>query len=112
MSARRSSALPLSRVPALPHFESSREGGPVDRLAFFKRELDDDLVVRGDAWVKESGAQQQLEFDGYRLRWVPANRLTSTSRTAGSMSSSPATSGGRGGFDVVTDFRTSTSSSA
>jgi len=49
----------------------------VDRLAnFFKRELDEDLVVRGDAWLKESGTQQQLEFEGYQLRWAPANRLT------------------------------------
>jgi hypothetical protein len=53
------------------------EEGAVGRLAnFFKRELDDDLVVRGDAWLKESGAQQQLEFEGFQLRWVPSNRLT------------------------------------
>ena len=44
---------------------------------FFKRELDADadLVVRGDSWLKESGVQQQLEFEGYQLRWVPSKRL-------------------------------------
>ncbi|MGH9321655.1 MAG: hypothetical protein ACRD3V_17425, partial [Vicinamibacteria bacterium] len=42
---------------------------------FLKRELDTDVVVRGDDWLKESGVQQQLEFEGYQLRWVNTNRL-------------------------------------
>lgn len=42
---------------------------------FFKRELDTDVVVRGDDWLKESGVQQQFEFEGYQLRWVNQDRL-------------------------------------
>jgi hypothetical protein len=42
---------------------------------FFKRDLETDLVVRGDDWLKESGVQRQLEFEGYQLRWVNTDRL-------------------------------------
>jgi hypothetical protein len=41
----------------------------------FKRKLDNDLIVRGDDWLRESGLQQQLEFEGYQLRWVTTNKL-------------------------------------
>lgn len=41
----------------------------------FKRMLDEDMIVLGDGWLKESGVQRQLEFEGYQLRWVPTNRL-------------------------------------
>ena len=41
----------------------------------FKRKLDDDMIVVGDGWLSESGVQQQLEFEGYQLRWVTTNRL-------------------------------------
>lgn len=41
----------------------------------FKRKLDDDMIVSGDTWLSESGIQQQLEFEGYQLRWVAENRL-------------------------------------
>jgi hypothetical protein len=41
----------------------------------FKRTLDADVIVIGDEWLKESGVQRQLEFEGYQLRWVPTNRL-------------------------------------
>ncbi len=41
----------------------------------FKRTLDADMIVLGDDWLKESGVQQQLEFEGFQLRWVPTNRL-------------------------------------
>ena len=42
---------------------------------FFKRTLDADMIVLGDDWLKESGVQQQLEFEGYQLRWAPTQRL-------------------------------------
>jgi hypothetical protein len=42
---------------------------------FFKRMLDEDMIVLGDGWLKQSGVQRQLEFEGYQLRWVPTNRL-------------------------------------
>jgi hypothetical protein len=45
----------------------------------FKRLLDEDLIVVGDSWLKESGVQQQLEFEGYQLRWVQTNRLSANS---------------------------------
>ena len=41
----------------------------------FKRELDTDVVVRGEDGLKSSGIQQQLEFEGYQLRWVNRDRL-------------------------------------
>jgi hypothetical protein len=44
---------------------------------FFKRTLDEDLIVRGDAWLRESGVQQQLEHQGFQLRWVASNKLIS-----------------------------------
>ena len=43
---------------------------------FFKRMLDEDKIVQGDYWLKKSGVQQQLEFEGFQLRWVQENRLT------------------------------------
>ena len=42
---------------------------------FFKRTLDADLIVLGDDWLKESGVQRQLEFEGFQLRWVATNKL-------------------------------------
>jgi hypothetical protein len=47
--------------------------GPFSR--YFRRLLDDDMIVLGDAWLKESGVQRQLEFEGYQLRWVQTSRL-------------------------------------
>ena len=41
----------------------------------FKRKLDGDMIVVGDQWLKESGVQQQLEFEGYQLRWVTIDKL-------------------------------------
>jgi hypothetical protein len=65
-----------ARFPNTPRQPRSREDGPVALFAnFFKRELDTDVVVRGDDWPKKSGIQQQLEFEGYQLRWVSTNRL-------------------------------------
>ena len=43
--------------------------------SIFKRKLDDDLIVLGDGWLKDSGVQQQLEFEGFQLRWVTANKV-------------------------------------
>jgi hypothetical protein len=52
------------------------ERGPVGFFGnFFKRTLDVDMVVLGDRWLRESGVQQQLEFEGYQLRWVGTNKL-------------------------------------
>lgn len=51
---------------------------PTRRLGLgdlFKRELDRDLVVVGDGWLKDSGVQRQLEFEGFQLRWVGTNKL-------------------------------------
>jgi hypothetical protein len=42
---------------------------------FFKRTLDADMIVLGDDWLKDSGVQRQLEFEGFQLRWVATNRL-------------------------------------
>jgi hypothetical protein len=54
-------------------------GGELGLFALFRflfqRTLDADMIVRSDDWLKESGVQQQLEFEGYQLRWAPANRL-------------------------------------
>lgn len=41
----------------------------------FRRKLDADMIVFGDSWLSESGVQQQLEFEGYQLRWVTTNKL-------------------------------------
>lgn len=52
------------------------ERGPIGMLTrLFRRELDTDVVVHGDDWLKKSGVQQQLEFEGYQLRWVNRDRL-------------------------------------
>ena len=65
-----------SRTTHRPRTSSSIESGPVAQIRnFFTRELDDDVVVRGDKWLKESGMQQQLEFEGYQLRWVSSSRV-------------------------------------
>ncbi|MGH9460588.1 MAG: hypothetical protein ACRD1X_05195 [Vicinamibacteria bacterium] len=65
-----------SRFPHSPRQTRSREDGPTGMLAhFFKRELGTDVVVRGEEWLKKSGVQQQLEFEGYQLRWVNRDRL-------------------------------------
>lgn len=61
----------LNRPPPAP----KNENGLFSFSHFFKRTLDADMIVLGDDWLKESGVQQQLEFEGYQLRWVPANRL-------------------------------------
>lgn len=61
----------LNRPPA----RTSELGFFASFSHFFKRMLDEDMIVHGDAWLKESGVQQQLEFEGYQLRWVAANRL-------------------------------------
>jgi hypothetical protein len=42
---------------------------------FFKRTLDVDMVVLDDRWLRESGVQQKLEFEGYQLRWVGTHKL-------------------------------------
>lgn len=42
---------------------------------FFKRKLDDDLMVYRDSWLKESGVQRQLEFEGFQLRWVTTDKV-------------------------------------
>lgn len=61
-------------IPARP----PRELGFVASFShFFKRTLDEDMIVRGDAWLKESGVQRQLEFEGFQLRWVAASKLDS-----------------------------------
>jgi hypothetical protein len=61
----------LNRAPA-----RAAEIGFLDSFSrFFKRLLDEDMVVLGDSWLKDSGVQQQLEFEGYQLRWVQMNRL-------------------------------------
>ena len=41
----------------------------------FKRTLDHDMIVFDDVWLSQSGVQQQLEHEGYRLRWVTTNKL-------------------------------------
>jgi hypothetical protein len=65
-----------SPLAALSNGTRGHGGGFVASIAnFFKREIDQDLVVRGDAWLKESGLQRQLEFEGYQLRWAPMNRV-------------------------------------
>lgn len=61
----------LNRAPA----NTGEIGFLASFTHFFKRMLDEDMIVLGDSWLKESGVQQQLEFEGYQLRWVQANRL-------------------------------------
>lgn len=64
------------RSPSLPRQTRSSDGGPLGSFGnFFKRTLDVDMIVLGDAWLRESGVQQQLEFEGYQLRWVGTNKL-------------------------------------
>lgn len=41
----------------------------------FTRQLDADLIVVSDDWLKQSGIQQQLEHEGFQLRWVTTNKL-------------------------------------
>lgn len=41
----------------------------------FKRTLDNDMIVFDDVWLGQSGVQQQLEHEGYQLRWVSTNKL-------------------------------------
>jgi hypothetical protein len=41
----------------------------------FKRKLDADLIVLADDWLRESGVQRQLEFEGFQLRWVTTDKL-------------------------------------
>ncbi len=48
---------------------------PFSIAGLFKRKLDADLIVIGDDWLSESGVQQQLEFEGFQLRWVTDNKL-------------------------------------
>jgi hypothetical protein len=72
-----------SFVNHVPSFRGSNRTTPAPRELgfvasfghFFKRTIDDDVIVRGDDWLKESGVQQQLEFKGFQLRWVTANKL-------------------------------------
>ena len=65
-----------SRFPNASRQSGSEDSGPMALLSsLFKRELDTDVVVRGDHWLKESGVRQQLEFEGYQLRWVNTGRL-------------------------------------
>jgi hypothetical protein len=42
---------------------------------FFERMLDEDKIIQGNAWLEKSRVQQQLEFEGFQLRWVQANRV-------------------------------------
>lgn len=42
---------------------------------FFQRTLENDMLVFDDGWLSQSGVQQQLEHEGYQLRWVTTNRL-------------------------------------
>lgn len=44
----------------------------------FRRKLDADLIVVGDDWLGASGVQQQLEFEGFQLRWVTDSKLDET----------------------------------
>ena len=64
-----------SRFPNLPRPTHSPADRPFLFTNLFKRELDTDVVIRGDKWPKESGVQRQLEFEGYTLRWVNTDRL-------------------------------------
>ena len=41
----------------------------------FKRKLDRDLIIFGDGGLRDSGIQQQLEFEGFQLRWVTTDRV-------------------------------------
>ncbi|HEY7819855.1 MAG TPA: hypothetical protein VIG29_16660 [Vicinamibacteria bacterium] len=61
----------MNRAPAV----SAELGFLAPFRHFFKRMLDEDKIVQGDYWLKKSGVQQQLEFEGFQLRWVEANRL-------------------------------------
>jgi len=63
------------RAPNRPPPAPKIENGSFTFSHFFKRTLDADMIVLGDEWLKESGVQQQLEFEGYQLRWVATNRL-------------------------------------
>ncbi len=58
-----------------PPIRSGELGFLASFSRFFTRLLDEDMIVHGDSWLKESGVQQQLEFEGYQLRWVQANRV-------------------------------------
>lgn len=31
--------------------------------------------MRDEGWLRSSGIQQQLEFEGYQLRWVSTNKV-------------------------------------
>lgn len=68
-----------ARAPGFPNPRrqprSGEEGSAALFAGFFRRELDTDVVAHGDDWLKNSGIQQQLEFEGYQLRWVNTSRL-------------------------------------
>ena len=48
---------------------------PLSLTSLFVRKLEGDVVVMNDDWLKQSGLQQQLEFEGYQLRWVTSERM-------------------------------------
>ena len=66
----------MRHAHSTPSAHPSDSPGLIGMLAhLFKRELDTDMVVRGEDWLRTSGVQQQLEFEGYQLRWVNRDRV-------------------------------------
>jgi len=66
---------PKRQVSSAPGADGLSDGGWLAKLT--TRQLDTDIVVLDDEWLRDSGVQHQLEFDGFQLRWTSTTRVFS-----------------------------------